>query len=168
MRKIVEDQADKDQVKLSVPALYESIRRSNSSLNRRPKRLLEDSLERVVDLVKLDLFGEDEEDSVEGDFEGLEEQPSQPQVWQTKSATLHSIAVDGVLTEFRKPIVSTRALWACGTPDRNPKHLRNPMELKMHQYLRRLRTRNDNTKANRNHPSVGKLKAQLIDLHLLM
>lgn len=77
VRKIVEDQGEKDQVRLTVPVLYDSIKRSNSSLNRRPKRLLEDSLERVVELVKLDLFGEDEEDSVEGDFEGLEEQPSQ-------------------------------------------------------------------------------------------
>lgn len=77
VRKIVEDQDDKDQIRLTVPALYDSIKRSNSSLNRRPKRLLEDSLERVVELVKLDLFGEDEDDSVQGDFEGLEEQPPQ-------------------------------------------------------------------------------------------
>lgn len=39
---------------------------------------MEDSLERVMELVKHDL-GDDEEDSVEGDFEGLEEQPP-PQV----------------------------------------------------------------------------------------
>ena len=97
VRKIVEDQADKDQVRLSVPALYDSIKRSNSSLNRRPKRLLEDSLERVVELVKLDLFGEDEEDSVEGDFEGLEEPPSQPQVCQ-KFYTMYSMAKGNMLT----------------------------------------------------------------------
>lgn len=78
MRKIVDDQTEKDQIRLSVPVLYDSIKRSNSSLNRRPKRLLEDSLERVMELVKHDL-GDDEEDSVEGDFEGLEEQPP-PQV----------------------------------------------------------------------------------------
>lgn len=108
VRKVVEDQADKDQVRLSVPALYDSIKRSNSSLNRRPKRLLEDSLERVVELVKLDLFGEDEEDSIEGDFEGLEEQPSQSQV--RGKPIMYSMAKGNMLTEFRKPIASTRAL----------------------------------------------------------
>lgn len=108
VRKVVEDQADKDQVRLSVPALYDSIKRSNSSLNRRPKRLLEDSLERVVELVKLDLFGEDEEDSIEGDFEGLEEQPSQSQV--RGKPIMYSMAKGNMLTGFRKPIASTRAL----------------------------------------------------------
>ena len=79
--KIVDDQAEKDQLRLTVPAMYDVIKRSNSSLNRRPKRLLEDSLERVVELVKHDVFGDEEEDSVVGDFEGLEEQPPQvPQV----------------------------------------------------------------------------------------
>jgi ribosome biogenesis ATPase len=44
-------------------------------LNRKPKKLLEDSLERVLEVVKNDLFGDEEEESVEGDFEGLEEPP---------------------------------------------------------------------------------------------
>ena len=79
--KIVDDQVERDQLRLTVPAMYDGIKRSNSSLNRRPKRLLEDCLERVVELVKHDMFGDDEEDSVAGDFEGLEEQPPQaPQV----------------------------------------------------------------------------------------
>lgn len=81
MRKIVDDQIEKDQLRLTVPAIYDSIKRSNSSLNRRPKRVLEDSLERVVELVKVDVFGDDEEDSVEGDFEGLEEQQPPAQVY---------------------------------------------------------------------------------------
>ncbi|OJJ83341.1 putative AAA family ATPase/60S ribosome export protein Rix7 [Aspergillus glaucus CBS 516.65] len=79
VRKIVDDQIEKDQLRLTVPAIYDSIKRSNSSLNRRPKRVLEDSLERVVEMVKLDVFGDDEEDLVEGNFEGLEEQKPPPQ-----------------------------------------------------------------------------------------
>lgn len=85
MRKIVDDQIEKDQLRLTVPAIYDSIKRSNSSLNRRPKRVLEDSLERVVEMVKLDVFG-DEEDLVEGDFEGLEEQQPPPEVSAMREA----------------------------------------------------------------------------------
>ena len=76
MRKIVDEQVEKDQLRLSVPVIYDSIKRSNSSLNRKPKKLLEDSVERVLDVVKADVLGEDDEDdSIEGDFEGLAEQP---------------------------------------------------------------------------------------------
>jgi ribosome biogenesis ATPase len=74
VRKIIDDQGENDRVRLSVPAIYDTIKRSNSSLNRKPKRILEDSIERVVEVVKSDVLGEDEEDSVNGDFEGLEEQ----------------------------------------------------------------------------------------------
>lgn len=74
MRKIIDDQGENGRIRLSVPAIYDTIKRSNSSLNRKPKRVLEDSIERVVEVVKSDVLGEDEEDSVNGDFEGLEEQ----------------------------------------------------------------------------------------------
>ncbi len=57
--------------------IYDSIKRSNSSLNRKPKRILEDSIERVVEVIKTDVLGEDENDLVDGDFAGLEEQPVQ-------------------------------------------------------------------------------------------
>ncbi|BCS25631.1 putative AAA family ATPase/60S ribosome export protein Rix7 [Aspergillus puulaauensis] len=77
VRKILDDQADNDQFRLSVTAIYDSIKRSNSSLNRKPKRILEDSIERVVEVIKTDVLGEDENDSVDGDFAGLEEQPVQ-------------------------------------------------------------------------------------------
>lgn len=73
MRKIIDDQDDAT-IRLSVPSIYEKIKKSNSSLNRKPKRLIEDSLERVLEVVKADM-GEDD-DSVEGDFEGLEEPPA--------------------------------------------------------------------------------------------
>lgn len=74
MRKIIDDQPEGEKVRLSVSTIYDTIKRSNSSLNRKPKRILEDSIERVVEVVKTDVLGEDEEDSVNGDFEGLEEQ----------------------------------------------------------------------------------------------
>lgn len=75
MRKIIDDQGDDGRIRLSVPSIYETIKKSNSSLNRKPKRLIEDSLERVLEVVKADM-GDDDEDSVEGDFEGLEEPPA--------------------------------------------------------------------------------------------
>ncbi|KAL4796522.1 P-loop containing nucleoside triphosphate hydrolase protein [Aspergillus venezuelensis] len=78
VRKIIDDQAENDQFRLSVTAIYDSIKRSNSSLNRKPKRILEDSIERVVEVIKTDVLGEDENDSIDGDFAGLEEQQPIP------------------------------------------------------------------------------------------
>lgn len=72
MRKIIDDQPENGRIRLSAPAIYDTIKKSNSSLNRKPKRLIEDSLERVLEVVKADM-GEEDEDSMEGDFEGLEE-----------------------------------------------------------------------------------------------
>ncbi|PYH40621.1 putative AAA family ATPase/60S ribosome export protein Rix7 [Aspergillus saccharolyticus JOP 1030-1] len=94
VRKIVDEQAENGSVRLSVSTIYDTIKRSNSSLNRKPKRILEDSIERVVQVMKDD---EEEEDSVEGDFEGLEE-PAVPEpnnslnkslvgMWNTNGAT---------------------------------------------------------------------------------
>ncbi|ODM21735.1 hypothetical protein SI65_02579 [Aspergillus cristatus] len=99
VRKIVDDQIEKDQLRLTIPAIYDSIKRSNSSLNRRPKRVLEDSLERVVELVKIDVFGNDEEDSVEGDFEGLEEQQPPPQESNSLNKSLVSMWNTGSKTQ---------------------------------------------------------------------
>lgn len=77
MRKLIDDQPDEGRIRLSVPAIYEQLKKSNSSLNRRPKRLLEDSLERVLEVMKSEgLCGDDETDSIEGDFEGLDEPPA--------------------------------------------------------------------------------------------
>lgn len=72
MRKIIDDQPETGRIRLSVPVIYDTIKKSNSSLNRKPKRLIEDSLERVLEVIKADM-GEEDEDSMEGDFEGLEE-----------------------------------------------------------------------------------------------
>ncbi|KAL4914211.1 P-loop containing nucleoside triphosphate hydrolase protein [Aspergillus aurantiobrunneus] len=75
VRKIIDEQAENDQFRLSVTGIYDSIKRSNSSLNRKPKRILEDSIERVVEVIKTDVLGEDENNSIDGDFAGLDEQP---------------------------------------------------------------------------------------------
>lgn len=76
MRKIVDDQQLEGE-RLSVTLIYDRIKRSNSSLNRRSKKMLEDSIERVIDVIKAD---EDESDSIEGDFEGLEVKEDPPPV----------------------------------------------------------------------------------------
>lgn len=82
VRKIVDDQSDTGRIRLSPPVIYDAIKKSNSSLNRKPKKLLEDSIERVLEVMKRD--GEDEEDSVEGDFEGLEEPPATVRIMQIR------------------------------------------------------------------------------------
>lgn len=51
--------------------MYDSIKQSNSSLKRRPKKVLEDCIDRVLVVLKEE---QDDSDSVEGDFEGLEEE----------------------------------------------------------------------------------------------
>ncbi|KAI9835585.1 MAG: hypothetical protein M1819_002036 [Sarea resinae] len=79
VRKFADEQAQYDDgksVRLSVPAIYDRIKKSNSSLNRKSKKLLEDSIERVIDVIKEE-NGEDELGSIDGDFEGMEE--SEPQ-----------------------------------------------------------------------------------------
>ena len=71
MRKIIDDRAqyeDAPRNRLSFAVVYDEIRRSNSSLNRRPKKLLEDSIERVLESLQQD----DESDS-EQDIEAEEQ-----------------------------------------------------------------------------------------------
>ncbi|KAJ5610771.1 hypothetical protein N7510_007490 [Penicillium lagena] len=97
VRKIIDDQPETGRVRLSVPAIYDSIKRSNSSLNRKPKKLLEDSVERVLEVLKSDGLDGDEEDSMDGDFEGLEDPPATAEtnglnrsivgMWSTTSKT---------------------------------------------------------------------------------
>jgi ribosome biogenesis ATPase len=65
---------------LTATRVFDRIRGSNSSLNRRPKKVLEDSIERVLEVVKADAAGDDDSESIEGDFEGLEVQDEAPPV----------------------------------------------------------------------------------------
>ncbi|PWY83300.1 AAA-domain-containing protein [Aspergillus sclerotioniger CBS 115572] len=120
VRKIIDDNAENDQFRLSVSGIYDTIKRSNSSLNRKPKRILEDSIERVVGVL-----GEDEDDSIDGDFEGLEEQPAPPEsnslnkslvgMWNTGTATKPSKQSDSNTAE-------TTALPATSTSTKKRHH----------------------------------------------
>lgn len=62
--------------RLSTSAVYEKIKRSNSSLNRKSKKLLENSIERVLELLKEEATSTDDVDSVEGNLDPAE--PSKP------------------------------------------------------------------------------------------
>ncbi|KAL8706397.1 MAG: hypothetical protein Q9201_000543 [Fulgogasparrea decipioides] len=74
VRKLSDDHSqygDGKRQRLSAPFVYEKIKKSNSSLNRKSKRLLEDSIERVLDVLKDEEPSEDDIGSVEGDFDGI-------------------------------------------------------------------------------------------------
>lgn len=72
VNKLKEEQAQLENggKRLSISAVYDSIKRSNSSLKRRPKKQLEDSIDRVLLAVREQ---ENDSDSFEGDFDGIEE-----------------------------------------------------------------------------------------------
>lgn len=77
MRKLVdeyEQQSEEFSIhRLATNTVYDVIRRSNSSLSRRPKRLLEDSIDRILDIMRDDAEDAEESEHVEGDFQGIEE-----------------------------------------------------------------------------------------------
>jgi ribosome biogenesis ATPase len=56
--------------KITISTVYDSIAHSNSSLKRRSKKLLENSIERVILVLREE---RDDSESVEGDFDGIEE-----------------------------------------------------------------------------------------------
>lgn len=56
--------------RLTISDVYETIKRSNSSLKRRSKKLLEDSIDRVLRVLEEE---RDDSESVDGDFMGIEE-----------------------------------------------------------------------------------------------
>lgn len=73
MLKIIEEQDGSTQgTKLLPSMVYKTIKGSNSSLNRKSKKLLEDSIERVLAVLKQDAACDDEVDSMEGSFDGIE------------------------------------------------------------------------------------------------
>ena len=72
VRKYLDDK-NEPASKLRLTTIYDYIARSNSSLKRRPKKQLEDAIERVIDVIKEDESGEDDEMAeLEGDFGGEE------------------------------------------------------------------------------------------------
>ncbi len=73
VRKFIDENGQyNQQTRLSVPNVYDKIKRSNSSLNRKSKKLLEDSIGRVLDVLEQEAESEDELGSIEGEFPDLE------------------------------------------------------------------------------------------------
>ena len=75
MRKLIDESLQyetQQPAQLSVPAVYEKINRSNSSLKRKSKKLLEDSIERVLGALKDEASSHDDLGSMEGDFDNIE------------------------------------------------------------------------------------------------
>lgn len=70
VRKILDDHAQyaAPDTRLSFALVYDEIRRSNSSLNRKNKKLLEDSIERVLETIQLD----SESDSANGEMDSAQ------------------------------------------------------------------------------------------------
>lgn len=74
MRKLFDEQTQygEDQsIRLSVPAVYEKIKKSNSSMNRKSKKLLEDSISRVLNVLREDTVSDNEVASLEGSLDGI-------------------------------------------------------------------------------------------------
>jgi len=70
VRKLAEEQAENGGKLLTVSAVYDSIKHSNSSLKRRSKRLLEDSIDRVMLVLREE---QDDSESLDGNLDGIEE-----------------------------------------------------------------------------------------------
>ena len=75
VRKLVDDVEQyngENAPKLTVTLVYEKIKRSNSSLNRKSKKLLEDSIERVLESIEEETRSSDGMGSIDGEFDGIE------------------------------------------------------------------------------------------------
>lgn len=64
IRTIIDREEEDDLTKLTSTKFYNHIRNSNSSLNRRPKKLLEDSIERVLDSIQGDQDVDDDSEEI--------------------------------------------------------------------------------------------------------
>lgn len=64
------DEKNESALKLRLSTVYDYIQRSNSSLKRRPKKQIEDSIDRVIDVIREDEESDDEDEmaELEGDF----------------------------------------------------------------------------------------------------
>ena len=77
VRKLIDEDAQYgQQTKFSVLDVYDRIQSSNSSLRRKSKKLLEDSIGRVLDVLKQEAESEDEIGSIDGDFPDMTEDVS--------------------------------------------------------------------------------------------
>jgi ribosome biogenesis ATPase len=75
VRKYLDDK-NESPLKLKISTILEWIQKSNSSLKRRPKKQLEDSIERVIDVIREDESGDDEDELVELEGEFGDEKPA--------------------------------------------------------------------------------------------
>lgn len=74
VRKYEDDSPNKSYTKITISAVYEYIQRSNSSLKRQKKRLLEESIERVLDLRRKETKEErDSDEELERELQEKEE-----------------------------------------------------------------------------------------------
>jgi ribosome biogenesis ATPase len=101
------DEKNESPLKLRSSTVYDWLQRSNSSLKRRPKKQLEDSLERVIDVIREDESGDDEDEmaELEGDFAGnLEEKPVKDRSgdWMNKQIVSQWAAKEGAPTNGEK------------------------------------------------------------------
>ena len=72
VRSLIDSQSQYEggqQARLSVAAVYQNVKKSNSSLNRKSKKLLEDSIERVLGVLKEEVVSDIDSISIEGDFD---------------------------------------------------------------------------------------------------
>ncbi|KAL5406922.1 hypothetical protein PMIN03_007473 [Paraphaeosphaeria minitans] len=71
------DSSNESSLKMKPNAIYEHIKNSNSSLRRRPKKQLEDSIDRALLAIQEDESGDDEMDEIEGDFGAGDVEPKE-------------------------------------------------------------------------------------------
>ena len=111
VRKIIDERAQYGdaEFRVSFATIYDEIKRSNSSLNRKPKKVLEDSIERVIEIIHHDAGGDSDSDDLE---------PSQPLEVQPRSNGLN------------KSIV---AAWSKGTVTPSEKEVTEPTMSKSDQ-----------------------------------
>lgn len=88
-----------------VRALYQAIQRSNSSLKRKPKRVIEDSLERILDTM--------ENDAEEIDEEAAAEQQAKREQ-KTEDANIMNRSITG---SWKVPVPATPSAPALATPN---------------------------------------------------
>ena len=81
VRKFADEQFENGSKRLSVPSVYQFIKNSNSSLKRRKKPELENSIERVLQVLKEE---QDDSDSLDGNFDGIEDEPPQLKVSESR------------------------------------------------------------------------------------
>ena len=78
VRKIADERSQygDPESRLSFAFVYDEIKRSNSSLSRKPKKLLEDSIERVLETLEQDDEQDSPSESINGEFDGIESSSS--------------------------------------------------------------------------------------------